>query len=735
MKRITAFILALSMVFALAGCTKEGQPQENVSLGDATVSYPSAEMYNYGGGASVPEYSVLPGLENVLNKNQFMAGTDEVGDFYFAFDLSDEAIALIEQNGFAVVDAQSSREYFSVYEKNRYSYVPSFITTDSLLHSYHLMFDYLLKEVERSTLMDCINELSLYMLNASYEQYSQLKGTEFENAALRNVAYFSVAVKLLDDGFELRSEVQALVNAELALIEGHEGISRSPIINFGQSFTEDKDFYEVDYSQFAPRGHYTQGEALERYFRASMWYGQMTFRTAYDDEVRSALLMTSALQTSEGAKNWNTAFSTINFFVGECDDITPLDYTNQLNAIYGSDLGSLSAVTDEAKFEAALDAIAQLPPPQINSVPVFNEEIQPDRDAAITGLRFLGQRFTVDASIFQRLIDRETKDRMLPAALDIPAAFGSDEAYEILQSHEEYLVGQYPTYAENLMNVREYVQGIEDDVWTSNLYWSWMNTLRPLADETSGEGYPFFMQNDAWTRKELNTFLGSWTELKHDTLLYAKQAMSERGGGGGDDVPAPDGRGYAEPNPELYGRMAALAVQTRDGLLAAGLIDDEMATKIQSLGAIAEKLCEISIKELQNEALTESDYFFIENYGAELEHLWTTAKQDEIEAATELSGYFDRESYLYQFPDAVVADVATDPNGFALEEATGFAKTIVVAFLRDGEVVLGRGVVFSHYEFTVPASERMTNTAWHELLNSGQTPEIDYWKTAFIANE
>ena len=40
------------------------------------------------------------------------------------------------------------------------------------------------------------------------------------------------------------------------------------------------------------------------------------------------------------------------------------------------------------------------------------------------------------------------------------------------------------------------------------------------------------MQSDAWLDKQLNTSLGSWTELKHDTILYAKQAYAEMGAGG-----------------------------------------------------------------------------------------------------------------------------------------------------------------------------------------------------------
>ena len=129
------------------------------------------------------------------------------------------------------------------------------------------------------------------------------------------------------------------------------------------------------------------------------------------------------------------------------------------------------------------------------------------------------------------------------------------------------------------------------EVWTSNLYWSWMNMLRPLVGNNDRTGYPFFMQNKAWTRKELNTFLGSWTELKRDTVLYSKQPMGERGGGV-DDIPLPpDDRGYVEPNPELFGRLALLSKQTKDGLVSANLITAEASeSRITSYNVCYTKL-------------------------------------------------------------------------------------------------------------------------------------------------
>ncbi len=746
MKRFIAIALALAMLLSLSACGEGATKQSTADAASSNLAdipgdlvaksdiiFPSTEVFHYSGGANVPEYTVLPGLANIVNKNQYQYNTDEVGDYYFALELSGEAASRIEQNGFVVIDSQSYREYYSRYEMNRYNYVPSFITTDSAVHTFHLMYDYVLKDVERSSLMLCLKNLSGNMAEASYRQYLELKGTEFENAALRNVAFFGVGGRLLDSDFVVKEEAADLVDKELALIEAHSGVSESPLINFGQTFSNPTEYYSVDYSQFIPRGHYTQSTQLQDYFRASMWYGQMTLRSTYPDEVRSALLMTSALQAAEISQDWHTIFQTINFFVGECDDITPPDYIKNLSGIYGDDIGTLPVVTDKTKFEQALEVIKDLPPPAINSIPVYNEKLQPDRDKAITGFRFLGQRFTIDAAIFQRLIDRETKDRMLPNALDIPAAFGSDEAYNILKS--DYNVDAYPDYDGNLGNVKGYISAVEDDVWTSNLYWSWLNMLRPLASNADRTGYPLFMQNTAWTRKELNTFLGSWTELKHDTLLYTKSPMAERGGGGPEPPPPPDDRGYVEPNPDLFGRLALLVKQTKEGLAAAKLITDGASEALDNLYGVANKLTEISQKELAYTKLTSEEYDFIRNYGGELEHIWDAAKKDELDALIAEYGYANKESYLYEHPDAIVADVATDPNGFVLEEATGFAKTIVVAFPREEDVVLGTGLVYSQYEFTVPIDQRMTDEQWHQALNSNEIPPLAGWKNAFTVNE
>lgn len=342
-----------------------------------------------------------------------------------------------------------------------------------------------------------------------------------------------------------------------------------------------------------------------------------------------------------------------------------------------------------------------------------------DRETEIEGFRFMGQRSTVDAMIFQKLIYREVQKnpqeevRMLPMGLDIPAVFGSSHAYKILEDLNQT---EFENWKENFEKMQNFLVEMPQDNWTKNIYWGWMNTLRTLIEDYP-EGFPSFMTNDAWKKKELVTFLASWTELKHDTILYAKQVYAELGG-----APMPedaDDRGYVEPNPELYNKLKSLINLTIDGLDERDILDDHNKEQLEKLEAIVTQLRDISIKELENTPLTDEEYEFIKTYGGSLEHFW-------LETLSEEDKDKDPQSVLNSNPAAIVADVATDPNCCVLEEATGNINTIYVVFPIDGELHVARGGVFSHYEFSWPMDDRLTDEKWRTILFPWTDPEYDY---------
>ena len=676
----------------------------------------------------IPTYSVSPDLSNITNAN----------DFTF----SDTAKDLLVKNAF-VVKPSYHNEFFSLYEANRYDYTPNFITTDSMLHNYHLMFDFLLKQSEEQKLAAELKQLSANMLTESVNQYNSLKGTEWENAAKRNVGFFAVGSKLLDSSINIPSIVASEVEQELALIESHQGPEKSPVMNIGSEQDtlidtpqgpQSLEALKEDYSQYVPRGHYNKTEQLKAYFKSMMWYGRLTFRMKNDDEIKSATLITLALNKENNQNSWNKIYEPVNFFVGKSDDITYYLFKDLLEQIYGTNVTIQSIVNDNNKFASLIKKTTTLEPPQINSIPIFNATIQPDREEEIKGFRFMGQRFTIDAAIFQRLVAREVgpkeescanapfeTGRMLPKGLDIPAAMGSDEALNILTTQGET---QYACYPENMSKMQTYLADLSTEKWTQNLYWGWLHQLRPLLDKKTA-GYPIFMQNNAWVRKELNTFLGSWSELKHDTILYAKQVYAELGGGA---TTKKDDRGYVEPNPYVYARLASLLQMTKEGLETRGLLTTSIKNNLDKMEQLALSLKTISEKELNNEKLTDAEYELIRSFGGQLEHFWLEINKNEPQYKE-----LGQEHFLDQNPAAIIADVASDPNGQVLEEGTGKIFEIYAVVPIDGQLRIAKGGVYSYYEFTWPMADRLTDEKWRELLISEQAPALPPWTNAFIA--
>lgn len=657
--------------------------------------------------AITAESGVASDLSNITNKDMFK--------------LSEAAKELLVQNGFVVVGGRH-REFFTLYEENRYQPIPQIVTTDSLLHTYHLFFDFLLRTIETEGLASELQELSKAMLTQSQKQYAALKGTNWENAAKRNFGFFAVAAKLLDPGVTVPPEVETEVQGEFDLIAAHRGIAVSPLMNMGES-TDPVEALKEDYTQYIPRGHYDRSEVLQAYFKAMMWYGRMTFRLKSEDETKSAVLMVLGLDQGPNAEVWNRIYETTGFLAGISDDITYLQLKEVMAGVYGEDVDLHAVLTDQDKWPAFLEAASNLPPPAINSIPIFDETIQPDREQEIKGFRFMGQRFSLDAAIFQQLVYREVKEnsegqrRMLPKGLDIPAALGSAEAYAILESMGET---DYEMYPENMAKVREYVAGLDEKTWTRDLYWNWLYTLLPLT-ESKGEGYPAFMRSQAWDRKELSTFLGSWTELKHDTILYIKQFYAEAGGGF-DEV---DDRGYVEPNPLVFARLQALARSTRESLGARGLLSERDRTSLERLEQLSLSLKTMSEKELENLPLTDEEYDLIRSYGVQLEHFWMEALRD-----TEFKLH---RSQVHTQPAALVADVATDPTGWVLEEAIGHIDELYAVVPVDGKLRIVKGGVFSYYEFAWPLGERLTDTKWREMLDTKTAPPRPEWTKVFIA--
>lgn len=706
LKRVGTMLVLVFLAGILGGCEDQKQAGKVSAAADSKTVLAS-EFAPYrevtvDETAVLKPYTVAGDLKNVMNGDRF--------------EISPEVKQKLARNGFVVLPGYY-QEFFMLYEFNRYDMIPNFVTTDAMLHNYHLFFNYLLKTVETDQLMPQLKALNQGMQKTSERLSQKMQNTAWANAARRNVAFFSVGARLLDPQASVPASVRKEVEAELRLIDDHqEGMQISPVMSMGQK-ADALESLKEDYTQYIPRGHYTQSDSLKAYFKCMMWYGRMTFRAKNEEETKSAVLMTLALRDPKRLAEWDKIYQTTNFFVGESDDLGCNQYYPLLLKVYGNDLNEIQLTKDVKKWQAFMKEASKLKGPSINSVPIFDASVQPDREREIKGFRFMGQRYTVDADIFQRLVYREVGEnkqgerRMLPKGLDIPAAMGSSEAKSILKEMGQY---EYQNYPENMSKLENYLSGLKPAVWQKNLYWSWMNTLKPLTVEKP-KGYPSFMLNQAWQQKELNTYLGSWTELKHDTILYAKQVYAEAGGGGGEKV---DDRGYVEPNPHLYARLAALTAMTREGLQSRNLLNQRDAESLQRLEKLALELKSISERELQGKSLSAEDYELIRSFGVQLEHLWMETLRDQ-------DNNMSHSDLLNSNPAMLVADVATAPPDKVLEEATGYIHTIFAVVPVEGSLRIVKGGVYSYYEFPWPAADRLTDQKWREMLSTQWLPNED----------
>ena len=195
-------------------------------------------------------------------------------------------------------------------------------------------------------------------------------------------------------------------------------------------------------------------------------------------------------------------------------------------------------------------------------------------------------------------------------------------------------------------------------------------------------------------------------------------------------------KGYVEPVPLFYARLAALTAMTREGLQGRGLLNELDASSLDTLEELARSLQTMAEKELRGEPLTEDEYTTIRFYGGQLETLTMAAADSDME-----DPYARR--YMEEEPQAaVIADVATNPAPppQVLEEGVGRVNPIFVVvpiFDDDGSTYLqvAEGGVFSYYEFPWPIDDRLTDEKWRGMLDDGTAPPSPEWTSSFLVPE
>src|SRR5262249_11685978 len=127
-------------------------------------------------------------------------------------------------------------------------------------------------------------------------------------------------------------------------------------------------------------------------------------------------------------------------------------------------------------------------------------------------------------------------------------------------------------YQHNLAAARNVIDGLEPAVWEESLYSCWLACLRELSAPTTDARYPEAMRTRAWAMKALNTQLASWAQLRHDSILYARQSYTST-------LICSYPAGYVEPVPGFWARMERMARRAADLLRKTPLPGKETGSK------------------------------------------------------------------------------------------------------------------------------------------------------------
>ncbi len=616
---------------------------------------------------------------------------------------------MLLKNGFVVLGNAEydklSDTYFSLFSDS--SGVSTFITTDALLHIFHITYDDLLETAERVWLMPKLEELVSIMNTCVKTEYGGLSDKPFlEEAARRLWVVFAVGEALIKGENEISGDgidpIEEEANDYLTKVYDH-------------SLTE---FYPGDdYTQYEPRGHYAGNETLERYFRAVKWLSRRIFRI-YDPnyvetseyELASAAVMAYVLEWYDcGASPlWNDIYNFTSMLVNQADSITPLMVDEAMSKTFGTnyEMSGYLLLENHENLVALRDELLSEDYPESEIIPV---PLLHPGDLPKKYVQFMGERYIMDGEAMQKTCFPYVPERLLPKGLDVAATvFDSTAAYEELA--EEMTL--HPELQGQIETLEEQFDELSDTDWRKSTYNYWLYTIRALSE--NGKGFiPDFMKTPHWEREKLNTIMASWAELRHDNILYSKQTY----------IPCPwnEGYGMIEPYPTFYERLKGMCQQVTGAMEGSGIDLPVHKDRFEKMAGWAEKFGGYATKIVNGKQLTHDEQTYIKGWGLSLLGYFS-------------SGWNGEEEFVEEDEPELIADVATDSNTHqVLHEAVGKLNPIIIIYQQpeDKKVLAAVGYVMSYYEIVEEGWNRLNDEEWKQRLKNNP-PLRPSWTESYI---
>ena len=491
-------------------------------------------------------------------------------------------------------------------------------------------------------------------------------------------------------------------------------------------------------------------------------------------QLGAAALLTQLLDASGLSGSWQSMENVIAAVGGFADALVPPQMVDLLQAAELKNVGSVATAEIADALLAHLLA-GSLGIQNIRSQAVISPLSQ-QQAVLPRSFTFFSQRFVLDSwamskVVFDSIIHddngipelRDKIQRRIPSGLDVAfSTLGNDEILPLVVQRMENTSGNRwrdgLPYQNNLAAARSVIDAQPSSAWEGNVYHRWLSALRDLSDLPDNPNVPHAMRTQAWAMKDATTQLASWTHLRHDTILYAKQSATAL-----TVCLYPDG--YIEPRPAFLQKLRTLAGEMQnliatlpgegttalDRVTSVGSrhIDVDLAAWKVSLSSVFKNFADtvaqlegLVAKELAHEPFTAADLAFIDGLmqGGEGVTSGGERRYDGWYPKLFYKTIYDEVDLGADKFDALVTDVHTDfPDvisgdpGTILHEGVGGVNLLMIAVEREnGRKAIYAGPVLSYYEFYKEGSmERRTDLEWQEILRF-QPPPPESWTQDYL---
>jgi len=443
-----------------------------------------------------------------------------------------------------------------------------------------------------------------------------------------------------------------------------------------------------------------------------------------------------------GFEFWAIFKSFLDLLVGKSSSISISDIDNICREEIG-DSWNLGMINDNLinQIQDQIINDLQIPEPEI---PFIIDAIVPGCVGSPKTFVFFGERLTLDSYAFQHLVHPYVNQRTLPVGLDFAATcLESQRALELLADGFE----ENGEYRNAILNLIDEINNAPQEK-KQTIQWQWIESLKHIAVNTpecdGSITIPEFMLSSNWLDEKVTSIMGSYAQLRHDTILYQKQSTTY--------MICSCPTGYVEPYPEFYQSLGELSQYFKSSLTLLEEIGYNFSNRNYSYLRALDNfyyanlmLTNISIKELTENQLTyEEKLFIVETYGEFGANIcggpfiygW-------------LPGILKWIDDSYYKPDinpntraSLVADIHTDPNyGEVLHLATGILEPIIAVVPSwNGTLIPVVGPVFSYYEFNLSNYYRLNDNEWRGIIaawldiNERENHNFDLFQRGFWAN-